>query len=85
MDNTTVYKIRHKKTGLWKIGGFYGGWNKNGKSWLTRGALNGHLAMLRDYKSKELPAGTEDWEIVKFEVVEGSAMSIPEWKEFCKK
>jgi len=58
-----VYKIRDKDTGLYALGGIYGGWNKTGKSWSTIGNLKGHLAMFEGSYNKYSNA-----EVVEIEV-----------------
>lgn len=37
------YKIRNKKTGLFKCAGWFSRWSKTGKTWQSMAALKGHL------------------------------------------
>lgn len=43
-----VYKIRRKSDGLFSTGGCDPKFNRVGKTWSTKGALNGHLTLVRD-------------------------------------
>lgn len=72
-----MYKIRHKVTGLYQMGGG-GNWSKHGKSWAAPGHLKLHLAHVRtevswyndDWKTK-LEKEIKDWEIVEFTMESG--------------
>jgi len=62
-----IYKIRSKKTGLWKRAGFYGGWNENGKAWSSWAALKGHISLYNDWKTGK-PEINPDWEILEYDI-----------------
>ena len=74
MSETTFYKIRHKKTGLFSKGGesvtangigMY--WNKSGKTWDTLGKLRAHITShLNKYSGA---TDMSDWEVVEFKCV----------------
>lgn len=56
------YKIRNKKTGLFREGGMFAKWTKHGKEWTCIGHLKNHLSLF--------PANKIDWD--NWEVVEYS-------------
>ena len=74
-----VYKIRHKKTGLYSTGGMgvamdgLYGWSATGKAWSSMGPLKNHLAQYlpksphyKDQFNRNIGPILENWEIVKF-------------------
>lgn len=82
MAVVTIYKIRHKITGLYRMagGGNPGRWNKTGKAWPSLGHVKLHLNLLRYDTKHPLPEECKNWEIVVFEVEEFEAkkMSVEE-------
>ena len=71
-----VYMIRHKKTGLYKLGGDWKAWSKKGKVWAGIGALKNHLNL---HKHEYLGSGVykfpdhvaeemKNWEVVAIQV-----------------
>lgn len=75
LTETTFYKIRHKKTGLFSKGGVYVNaegnnifWNKNGKTWDNIGTLRSHITA---HLPSSYGKGTDmtDWEVVEFKCV----------------
>ena len=70
MAKIKLYKIRHKRTGEYRMagGGIPGRWNKLGKAWPNIGHLKNHLNMLRYNTSEPLPSEVKNWEIVVVEV-----------------
>ena len=75
----TVYKIRHKKSGLYSKGGSSAsmdgkyGWSSQGKAWSSLGPLKNHLAQYlpksphyKDQFNRNIGPILENWEIVKF-------------------
>jgi len=69
-----IYKIRSKATGLYKIAGRHSGWNTVGKTWSSRGALSGHLALY--YNNNPF----RDIEVVVIEPVITKCMSVAEYR-----
>lgn len=58
----TVYKIRHKETGLYSRGGVYGiQWSKTGKTWFYMAHVKSHLRQVIRYGLSEQIG---NWEIV---------------------
>jgi hypothetical protein len=63
------YKIRNKRTGLFKLGSSQVYWSKNGKTWTSLGALMSHLSMYKrivtfqNNKVEQYTIGDE-WEVV---------------------
>lgn len=63
------YKIRNKRTGLYKLGSSAARWSKNGKTWTSLGALMSHLSLYKDIvvfqhnKVEQYTVGDE-WEVV---------------------
>ena len=64
------YKIRNKRTGLYKVGTSHTRWSKNGKTWTSLSAFMSHLALYR--RSIRLQNQTVDqykigdeWEVIK--------------------
>lgn len=58
----TVYKIRHKETGLYSRGGIYGmQWSKTGKTW-------SHIARVKSHLRQAIRHGLSEqignWEII---------------------
>lgn len=78
MSKITIYKIRHKVTGLYRMagGGIPGRWSKTGKVWPTLGRVKLHLNLLRYDTTQPLPPECRNWEIVAFEVEESEANRI---------
>ncbi len=73
-----VYKIQHKETKLFKRAGYHGGWNKVGKSWASRQALSGHIALYKEtWRGK--PPSMDLWEIVEYRPVENRRLSIDQY------
>ena len=75
-----LFKIRHKKTGLFSTGGSYvhldgvRGWNAKGKVWVGLGPVKNHLAQYLPKNDpnrfqKNIGAIRDDWEIIEIEVV----------------
>lgn len=65
---TTYYKIKNKKTGLYKNAGKWNRWTRDGKVWTTLGRLRAHLTLtLNGYIIHD---ALENWEIVEYEVRE---------------
>ncbi len=56
----TFYKLRDRKTGLFREGGMWAKWTKRGKEWSTIGHLKNHLG--------QFPANKIDWD--NWEIVE---------------
>ena len=80
----TVYKIRDKKTGLFRKGGF-NLWSTQGKTWSGIGPLKLHLNLLRDAVRYDWELGKHvplcnvealiaNWEIVPFVLVESEGI-----------
>lgn len=71
---TTHYKIRHKKTGRFRLPGTYGGWSVSGKTWDTLGKLRAALtlAMHKPWEDNDF----DNWEIVEYEVVEKAVKDV---------
>ena len=62
-----AYKIRHPVTGLFKLGGRWGGWGYAGKTWAELKHLRAHLTMVRgEWNAKDI----DTWEIVEYELTE---------------
>ena len=58
----TVYKIRHKETGLYSRGGIYGAqWSKTGKTWSHIGHVKSHLRQAVRYGLSEQ---IKKWEVL---------------------
>lgn len=58
----TVYKIRHKETGLYSKGGIYGiQWSKIGKTWSHIGHVKSHLRQIARYGLDEQ---MKNWEVI---------------------
>jgi hypothetical protein len=86
----TVYKIRDKKTGLFRCGGSKG-WSKLGKTWSGTGPIKLHLNLLSECKRYDWTLGkyvamyelaeiSADWEIVPFTLIEGADIkSVKDW------
>lgn len=82
MAVVTLYKIRDKRTGLYRMrgGGLPGRWSKKGNAWPNIGHVKLHLNLLRYDTKHPLPDECKNWEIVVFEVEESEAkkMSVEE-------
>jgi hypothetical protein len=65
----TLYKVRNRATGLFRVGGMRGKYSKTGKSWSSKGALKGHIVYNRgimylingEWKSNSALQGTYGW------------------------
>lgn len=73
-----IYKIRHKKTGLYRLagGGCPGSWSKTGKAWGSIAQVKGHMNLLRPDTDYPFPKECEDWEVVTFTLVEEGTKSV---------
>lgn len=71
MSNATIYKIRHKKTGLFSGGGSCPRWAKKGKAWSSIAYVKSHLACVDQPRYPMFRGGHPyaDAEIVTFEMV----------------
>ena len=81
---TTIYKIRHKETGLYRLRsyGLPGKWHKVGKAWVNLAHVKLHLNLLRGSPKEPLPEEVKNWEVVAFEIRESENLSIEElWKK----
>lgn len=78
MATVTIYKIRHKLTGLYRMrgGGIPGRWSKKGNAWPNLGHVKLHLNLLRYDTARPLPEECKNWEIVVFEIEESEAKKI---------
>jgi len=56
-----MFKIRHKKTGMFSNGGENPTWSKNGKTWEGIGPLRLHLRQFKHTDQK-----LKDWEVVRY-------------------
>jgi hypothetical protein len=65
---STVYKIRHKETGLYSMGGTDPRWSKTGKKWSKLGHITSHMRGLRRWGG--YPHPYKDAEIVEYQVTE---------------
>lgn len=67
---TTVFKIRHKVTGLYSTGGMSPKWVslEESKNWNKRSHANCHISQFKpkDYMPKPPKQDVESWEIVPF-------------------
>jgi hypothetical protein len=63
-----IYKIRHKKTGLYSKGGYDPQWSNKGKTWNHIGHIKLHLReiMINPRIKKDL----ENWEIIEIALVQ---------------
>lgn len=82
MKSKTLYKIRHKVTGMWKKAGSRPTWHaKSGKTWLGIGDVKLHLRLyLTPDGTDWLPdvkADIRNWEVVPFHVVRTQGTSQP--------
>lgn len=80
---STFYKIRHKKTNRWSMGGSYvssdgtgGLWvEEGGKIWNKIGPVRSHITShLNGYGGGDV----SDWEVVEYRMVETNRKSIHE-------
>ncbi|GJQ43958.1 MAG: hypothetical protein JETCAE03_34560 [Ignavibacteriaceae bacterium] len=78
-----VYKIRHKKTGLFSTGGMSPKWTTKGKTWSAFNHIKTHLRQFTRYTTENKDDGImstkvsfdknlipKDWEVVKIKIVE---------------
>jgi hypothetical protein len=75
MATVTIYKIRHKITGLFSSGGAHPRWTKKGKAWTNIGHIKTHFSMIGD---AQLRAAYRDSEIVEYDVTEAGTSSMTE-------
>jgi hypothetical protein len=76
MTIKTIYMIRHKATGLYKLGGTgsdgRGAWSKKGKVWMGIGPLKLHVNLYKNWRTNEIPdhliEEMKQWEIVAIRV-----------------
>lgn len=77
MSADALYKIRHRKTGLFSTGGAYPGWSKKGKSWSSLTYVKSHLALVGGQRCvANLGHPYADAYVVGFEVTLASTMPI---------
>lgn len=78
MGTVTLYKIRHKVTGLYRMAGagIPGRWGKTGKAWPSIGLVKLHLNLLRYDTKHPLPAECKNWEVVVLKVEESEALKM---------
>jgi hypothetical protein len=69
-----MYKIRHRKTGLFAKGGQRVSWSKKGKIWSERGHLSNHFALFSDPVK-----AYEGAEIIESDMVIQGIVSISDW------
>lgn len=83
---TTIYMIRHKATGLFKLGGTgnnkgIGTWSKKGKVWHGLGPVKLHLNLYKDWRTNEFPSHVieemKQWEVVAIQVVQTETNTFP--------
>lgn len=77
----TVYRIRHKKTGLWSKGGYWPRWSNKGKVWRSSSSLGGHLAMFYRWdhdgsRTYAYEPEVKDWEIVEYIIQESEGKTV---------
>lgn len=65
---TTYYKIKNKKTGLYKTGGSWNKWSRDGKLWTALGQIRAHLTM--NLNGRIIHDALENWEVIEYEVRE---------------
>ena len=75
MAKITVYKIRDKRNGLYRLagGGLPGRWSKTGKAWPKLCHVKAHINLVRDWRTRKLPDECKHWEVVTIEVEESEA------------
>lgn len=68
-QSNRIYKIRHRKSGLYSTGGMYPRWSRAGKTWCNLGRLRSHLSQHLGTKYR---SGTDmsEWMVVEIEVRE---------------
>jgi hypothetical protein len=71
----SLYKIRHKTTGLFSSGGAHPRWTKKGKAWTNIGHIKTHFQGVPDHI---LRSTYKDAEIVEYEVTELNAREMTE-------
>lgn len=78
----THYKIRHKKTGRWSMGGYYVSADGTGSLWVeTGGKIWTKIGPVRNHISTHISqrgSDLSDWEVVEFKMVEVSRKGIHE-------
>lgn len=61
-----LFRIRHKKTGLFKKAGSRG-WSKEGKAWTKAAHIKAHLNLLKHYgNGYRYPVEVDDWEVLEY-------------------
>jgi hypothetical protein len=80
----TFYKIRHKTTGLFSVGGVEPRFNKRGKTWATMAHVKLHLSGVRHYAeipSSPLSAQAQEYlnsiEIVEYSTTGETIVELP--------
>jgi len=77
----TVYKIRHKVTGLFSTGGSYPSFREKGKTWSGTGQVRNHLAMHAGkesrYYSRPKHHDFDNWEVVEIAIQESEMKCTP--------
>ena len=77
---TTVYKIRHKETGLFSTGGMWHRFTTVGKVWSRINHVRAHLALFsqrgRPPSDYHLESYLDQIEIVEYDLVEKSAKDV---------
>jgi len=59
-----LYKIRHKVTGLYSLGGIYPSWSKRGKTWRKIGDLKNHFNLIQEHRARDTIADMVYWEVI---------------------
>ena len=78
----TIYRIRHKVTGLWKMGGSWSRWGKKGKVWIGTGPLKLHLNQYHVGDSGKgawraaVAADVENWEVIEYRLMETEVKKV---------
>jgi len=84
--NKSVFKIRRRSDGLYSKGGSTPSFSKQGKTWTSKSALSGHLALIHEYdRYKHVHTSTiatvyADCEVIEYTVVVGSAMLVTDYE-----
>lgn len=71
--NKILYKIRHKDTGKFSMGGAYNPhWNNTGKIWKERQHDIAHIKLVMDTSNIDMSR----WEIVPYEIIEQMPVEV---------
>lgn len=70
----TVYKIRHRRTGLYCKGGSHPRWHKTGKTWNTLAHVKSHLTWVRNWPDL---ANFYNEAVVELELVDKRVIYVP--------